>query len=188
MLSNTELKEAEQAVRTLIAFVGVDPDDKELLDTPRRVLAFLNETRLEAEEFISLTTFSPGTEDLTVIRNVAFHALCSHHMLPYFGHMDVGYLPHDKLLGLSKIPRIVRKAAAGLTTQERVTHVVADQVAAAAGTPDVAVRSVAVHTCAVMRGARAIGTELVASATLGAFRDDAAPRQEFAEVLRGGTA
>ncbi len=172
----------EDAVCRLLEYAGADLSDPELKDTPRRVLAVLDELRDAAEQVVEATTFDAANRDLIVVRGIQFYSLCAHHMLPFFGTASVGYLPQHKLLGLSKVPRVARKLASVLTTQERFTHALAEAISEMAETPDVAVVTNALHTCAVMRGPRAGGTELVASAMLGAFREDAALRAEFMSV------
>ena len=174
----------EDAVRRLIEYLGDDPLREGLLETPRRVLSFYAELR-EAGKSFEATVFESQVEDLTVVRGVPFASLCEHHMLPYAGTMDVGYIPHGKVLGLSKIPRAITMLASGLTIQEGLTAQVNDLIQKIAGVESVGVVSRAVHTCVTMRGPRAPGTEMISSAMQGRFRSDYDLRSEFLSIIGG---
>ncbi len=174
---------AISAVRTLIEYMGYDPERKDLEATPRRYVAFLDEVKCNACEDISMTTFEEVYEDLVVVRNVPLFSLCCHHILPYIGRAHVGYIPKDTLLGLSKVARIVKKLSSGLTTQEALTRAIALEVQHETERNDVAVITEAMHTCMVMRGACAIGSETKVSSMLGAFRSDPDLRREFLGML-----
>jgi len=175
----------EDAVRRLIEWAGDDPARPGLLDTPRRVLRFLEEIREQGKEEVSPTTFESEVEDLIVTAGIPFASLCEHHMLPYWGEASVGYVPHGKLLGLSKAARAVYTCAAGLTVQEHLTHRVAQYITEWTGSQDVAVVTTAVHSCMTVRGARAIGARTSASAMYGRFRESPAIRAEFFAVVEG---
>lgn len=181
--NDADLGKPEDAVRRLIEYLGSDPTDEGLLDTPKRVLRFYDELREVRDAEIIPTTFSSTTQDLVVLSGIPFASLCEHHMLPYFGEASIAYVPHGKILGLSKPARAVQQAAAGLTVQEHVTAQIASQVSDWASSEDVAVVTTAVHSCMVLRGVRALGARASASAMLGKFRDSAPLRAEFFAVV-----
>lgn len=169
----------EDAVRRLIEYLGGDPTEEGFLDTPRRVLGFYDELNRIRDEEITATAFSSTTQDLVVMSGIPFASLCGHHMLPYFGEAAVAYVPHGKILGLSKLARAVQQAAAGLTVQEHLTAQAAEQISDWAESKEVAVVTTAVHSCMVIRGVRALGARASASTMLGKFRESAALRAEF---------
>lgn len=175
---------AMQAVRTLILYLGDDPTRDGLVETPRRFLAFLDELKEFTQEDVSLTAFESVCDDLVIEHDIAFSSLCEHHMLPYFGRAQVGYLPTGKVIGASKIARIVYKFAAGLTIQEHLTHDVAHHLQTAAGLASVAVTTKAQHMCMEMRGVYAHGASLSYSAMLGEFRTSPVLRAEFLALTR----
>lgn len=176
----------EDAVRRLIEYLGEDPSEARLLDTPARVLRFYDELR-DWPSF-EPTTFKTDLDDMVVVSNIPFASLCEHHMLPYYGEANVAYIPNKKLLGLSKIARFVAENAAGLSTQEELTRWVASNIEKATDSGDVAVTTTAVHTCMVMRGPRAIGSRTSSSAMLGKFREAPALRAEFLSIVEGARA
>ncbi len=178
----------EDAVIRLIEYLGDDPNREGVKDTPRRVLHFLDEMRAARKDETNLTTFKSQVNDLVVIRDIPLFSLCEHHMLPYFGKAHIGYLPGGKVLGLSKVARIASKRAAGLTMQEELSAAIADDVKQASESEDVAVVTQAVHTCMVMRGVRAVGSETIASAMTGSFRTDQMLRSEFMSFIGAGRA
>jgi GTP cyclohydrolase I len=188
-------QEALAAVRTLIEWAGDDPDRVGLRETPRRVLAFYREWSLTTHEDFALTRFSTTRDDLVIVRDIPVFSLCGHHMLPFFGRVSVGYVPIGEVLGLSKIARIVRRCASRLTIQEELTGDIAAEVSNAlmcnrsGGVvlfPPVGVVMTAVHTCMVIRGPRAFGSETVTSAMLGDMREDASLRAEFLGLVEYG--
>lgn len=173
----------EDAVRRLIEYVGDDPAREGLVDTPRRVLAYLDEVREGGKVAVEARTFASASDDLLVVSGIALSSLCEHHMLPYQGTAAVAYIPQEKLLGLSKIARLVQQAASGLTVQEDLTRSIAERVIEASGSPDVAVVTEATHSCMIARGVRAVGSETLASAMLGRFRQEDALRAEALALL-----
>jgi GTP cyclohydrolase IA len=174
---------AMDAVRELISYLGDDPERDELRDTPRRVVDFYDELRTGPDPFTATTFPSHGFGDLVVVRDIPLFSLCEHHMLPWFGRATVGYIPNGRLLGLSKLPRIVYEIQSHLTTQESVTHQVAEAVTAATHSDAVAVTTIAVHSCVTVRGAKAHGSSTVASAMFGQFRTNMALRSEFLQLI-----
>lgn len=183
-VADEDLGKPEDAVRRLIEYLGEDPTEEDLLDTPRRVLRFYDELREMRDTEITGTMFSSTTQDLIITSGMPFASLCRHHMLPYFGEASVAYVPHGEILGLSKSARAVQQAAGGLTVQEHITAQVAEQVKDWTKSEDVAVVTMATHLCMTMRGAKAVGSRTSASAMLGMFRESFALRAEFFAVLR----
>jgi GTP cyclohydrolase I len=173
----------EDAVRRLIEYAGGDPAHPDLIETPRRVLAFYDEWRTCREAPIRETRFACDTSDLIVVRDIPVFSMCAHHLLPYIGTVHVGYLAKGEVLGLSKIPRIVVQEASSLSMQEdlcaRINRRVAQAVGETSECPDVAVVMSAVHTCMIIRGPRAFGSETVTSSMSGEFRSNQSLRAEF---------
>jgi GTP cyclohydrolase I len=170
---------AEAAVRDLLSALGRDHTSDHLRDTPRRVVGALAE--LLTPEPFDLTTF-PNDEhydELVVARDIPFQSLCEHHLLPFHGVAHVGYVPADRILGLSKLARVVQLFARDLQVQERLTKQVADWLQQNLAPKGVGVVLEAEHLCMSVRGVRASGSRTVTSAVHGLLRDDPACRQEF---------
>ena len=170
---------AERAVRDLLLALGQDPDQEHMRETPRRVAAAYAEL-LTPRQF-SLTTFpnDEGYDELVIARAIPFHSLCQHHMLPFKGVAHVGYLPADRILGLSKLARVVELFARGLQIQERLTKQVAQWLETQLQPKGVGVVLEAEHLCMSLRGAQAHGSVTVTSALQGLLRDDPRSRAEF---------
>jgi GTP cyclohydrolase IA len=178
------LPAAEQAVRDLLLALGRDPSSPHLADTPRRVADSLTEM-LTPREF-DLTTF-PNDEDydeLVLARSIPVQSLCEHHMLPFTGVAHVGYLPGERILGLSKLARVVELFARDLQVQERLTVQVANWLQENLAPKGVGVVIEAEHMCMSMRGVQAMGSKTITSAVHGALREDARSRQEFFALTR----
>ncbi|HZJ26286.1 MAG TPA: GTP cyclohydrolase I FolE [Acidimicrobiia bacterium] len=174
-----DLHAAERAVRDLLVALGRDPDSEHLADTPRRVAGAYAE--LLTPDPFDLTTF-PNDEDydeLVLARDIPFQSLCEHHLLPFRGVAHVGYVPADRILGLSKLARVVELFARDLQVQERLTQRVADWLQRHLDPRGVGVVIEADHLCMSLRGVRANGARTVTSAVHGLLRDDARSRQEF---------
>jgi GTP cyclohydrolase I len=174
-----DLGRAERAVADLLAALGQDPTSEELADTPRRVAASYAE--LLTPPPFTLTTF-PNDErydELVLAKAIPFSSLCQHHLLPFTGVAHVGYLPADRILGLSKLARVVERFARRLQLQERLTTQVADWLQAQLEPKGVGVVLEAEHLCMTLRGARAAGARTVTSTLHGRLRDDPRSRQEF---------
>jgi len=181
-----DLAAAEAAVRALLEALGAEADDEPLRDTPRRVAQAYAE--LLTPRAFDLTTF-PNDEDydeLVVARDIPFHSLCQHHLLPFMGVAHVAYLPADRILGLSKLARVVETFARGLQTQERLTTQVSSWIDEHLRPKGVGVVLEAEHLCMTLRGANARGTRTTTSALSGLVREDARTRQEFLSLARGG--
>ena len=180
------LPAAERAVRDLLLALGRDPYSPHLADTPRRVAQSFSEM-LTPREF-DLTTFpnDEGYDELVLARNIPVQSLCEHHMLPFTGVAHVGYLPGERILGLSKLARVVELFARDLQVQERLTVQVANWLQENLLPRGVGVVIEAEHQCMSMRGVRAAGSQTITSSVLGALREDPRSRQEFFTLTRNG--
>jgi GTP cyclohydrolase IA len=175
---------AEDAVRSLLIALGQDPEAEHLRGTPRRVAAAYAEM-LSPDPF-NLTTFAndEGYDQLVLARDIPFRSLCEHHMLPFHGVAHVGYLPAERIAGLSKLARVVEQFASGLQVQERLTQQIADCLDTHLSPKGVGVVIEAEHQCMTLRGARAHGSRTLTSALHGHLLTDAAARQEFFSLTR----
>jgi GTP cyclohydrolase I len=177
--TQVDLNAAEQAVADLLIALGQAPDDEHTRDTPRRVAAAYAEM-LTPRSF-NLTTFpnDEGYDELVLARDIPFHSLCQHHMLPFTGVAHVGYLPGERILGLSKLARVVELFARGLQVQERLTKQVADWLQERLEPKGVGVVLEAEHLCMTLRGVQSAGSQTVTSALQGLLRTDPRSRAEF---------
>jgi len=177
--AGVDIEAARRAAADFLAALGVDVDHEDLAETPARM------ARAYAELFdarpLRLTTFAndQGYDELVLARAIPFRTVCEHHLLPFSGLAHVGYLPGGRLLGLSKLARLVEHFAARPQVQERLTRQVADYLADRLDAPGVGVVLEAEHTCMTLRGVRAHGAKTVTSALLGTLRTDPASRAEF---------
>ena len=175
--------------RDVIAQVGEDPNRTELQRTPARAAAALRELtrgyRQTVDQVLNGALFATEYDDMVIVRDIEFYSLCEHHLLPFFGVVHVGYLPRGKIVGLSKIPRLVEMFSRRLQVQERMTHEIAHTLHEAIGARGVAVVVEAQHLCMMIRGVEKQNSKLVTSAVLGLFRSDARTREEFMNLLRG---
>jgi GTP cyclohydrolase I len=176
---------AARAVADLLRALGKDPGSAHLTDTPERVAAAYSEL-LSPREF-DLTTFpnDEGYDELVLARGIRFHSLCEHHLLPFTGFAHVAYRPADRILGLSKLARVVELFARDLQVQERLTHQIADWLQDRLEPLGVGVILEAEHLCMSMRGVQAAGTTTMTSAVRGLLREDPGSRQEFFTLARG---
>ena len=174
-----DLDAAAAAARDLLVALGADPDDAGLRDTPRRVAAAYAE--LLTPEPFDLTTFpnDEGYDELVVVRSIPFNSLCMHHLLPFHGTATVAYIPGERILGLSKLARVVEMFARDLQVQERLTKQVADWLAERLRPRGVGVVIEAEHMCMSLRGVQKPGARTLTSALHGLVRDDPRTRQEF---------
>ena len=178
----------EGLVRELLVEIGEDPQREGLVKTPQRVaaaLAFLTSgSRADAAKLINGAIFTQKTNSMVIVKNIEVYSLCEHHMLPFFGSCHVGYLPKGKVVGLSKIPRIVGAFAHRLQLQERMTNEIAQALNEAVAPKGVGVVIEARHLCLEMRGVQKPGGQMITSCMLGTFRKDARTRAEFLELVR----
>ena len=185
-----EVNEARVAelVRSLLVELGEDPDRDGLVKTPMRVaksLAFLTRGyRQTPRGVLNGAVFDAGANHMIVLRHIEVYSMCEHHMLPFFGSCAVGYIAKNKVLGVSKIARIVDCFARRLQIQERLTEQVAEAIQEAAGAEGVGVVFKCRHLCMMMRGVEKQNSEMVTSAMLGSFRTDEKVRQEFLSLIQ----
>jgi GTP cyclohydrolase I len=173
----------EALVRSMLQEIGEDPYREGLRRTPLRVakaMDFLTSGyQLSAEEIIKKAVFKEEVKEMVVVRDIEFYSMCEHHMLPFFGHAHVGYLPNGQVVGLSKVARVVDVFARRLQVQERLTQQIADFLQDRLAPQGVGVVIEATHLCAVMRGVRKPGTIMTTSSVLGLFRTRDRTRAEF---------
>jgi GTP cyclohydrolase I len=178
----------EKLIRELLEKLGEDPDREGLLKTPLRVkesLAFLTEGyRLDPLELIRGSVYSDRHEEMVLVKDIPVYSLCEHHLLPFFGRVHVGYIPNDRIVGISKIARMVDLFARRLQVQERLTNQIADTLMEALGPKGVAVVMQAEHLCMQMRGVQKRDTSVITSAMLGAFRKRPETRAEFMTLIK----
>ncbi|HJQ65949.1 MAG TPA: GTP cyclohydrolase I FolE [Gemmatimonadales bacterium] len=181
----------ERLVREMIELLGEDPTRDGLKATPARVTASLQWlTRgyhMSVEDVIGDAVFEEKHESMILVRDIEIYSLCEHHMLPFFGRAHVAYLPNGRIVGLSKIPRVVEVFARRLQVQERLTDQIADALCQVLKPLGVGVVIEAYHLCMMMRGVEKQNSKTVTSALRGTFRSDARTRDEFLRLAHGGT-
>jgi GTP cyclohydrolase I len=177
-------------VRAILDALGEDPDREGLIKTPERVessLRFLTQGyRMTVEEVIGDAVFEEQHQSMILVRDIELYSLCEHHLLPFFGRAHVAYVPDGKILGLSKVARIVDVFARRLQVQERLTDEIADAVMDTLKPAGVGVVIEAAHFCMMMRGVEKQNSRAVTSALRGIFRDDSKTRVEFLRLAHGG--
>ena len=178
----------QKLVAQLLAELGEDPLREGLRDTPTRVeksLRFLTSGyEADIDEVINNALFTVDYSEMVIVKDVDFYSLCEHHLLPFFGKCHIAYIPQKKVIGLSKIPRLVDVFARRLQVQERLTHQVAEVIEQKIAPLGVAVVMEGTHLCMSMRGIEKQNSLAITSAMLGAFRDNARTRSEFLELIR----
>jgi GTP cyclohydrolase I len=178
----------EDLVRQMLVQLGEDPDREGLRDTPRRVkksLTFLTDGyRVDVDALVNQALFTVDYSEMVIVKDIDFFSMCEHHMLPFFGKCHVAYIPRHKVIGLSKIPRIVDAFARRLQVQERLTNEIAEMIREKTNPLGVAVVMEANHLCMAMRGVEKQNSFCVTSAMLGAFRERDRTRMEFLELIR----
>jgi GTP cyclohydrolase I len=184
-------QEAEAAVRTLIEWAGDDPNREGLLETPKRVAKAYRELfagyEADPREYLERTFEEVGGYDeLVVLRDIRVVSFCEHHMLPFLGKAHVGYLPSNRVVGISKLARVVNGFARRLQIQEKLTAEIAEAIQDILNPKGVGVVVVSEHSCMTMRGVNTPGSRLTTSHLVGVVRDDPRTRQEFFELVRNG--
>lgn len=181
----------QDVIRALLAELGEDPSREGLIDTPKRVdksMRFLTSGyTTNVDEVINNALFTVDYSEMVIVRDIAFYSLCEHHLLPFFGKCHVAYVPNGKVIGLSKIPRLVDVFSRRLQVQERLTNQIAEVILERIHPLGVAVVMEGTHLCMAMRGVEKQNSTAVTSAMLGVFREDARTRMEFLELIRQRT-
>lgn len=179
----------DSVAKMLHAF-GEDPNREGLLRTPDRVARMFEELlsgyRVDPVALVNDALFEEEYDEMVIVRDIEFYSLCEHHMLPFIGRAHVAYIPHGRVIGLSKIPRIVDMFAHRLQVQERMTRQVADFLNETLQPMGVAVVMEGLHMCSMMRGVRKHDARMTTSAMLGAFRNSMATRMEFLDNISRG--
>src|SRR6266581_1344157 len=178
----------QEVVRQLLAELGENPDREGLRDTPKRVekaLKFLTSGYdADIDKILNNALFTVDYSEMVIVKDIDFYSLCEHHLLPFFGKCHVAYIPTTKVIGLSKIPRIVDVFARRLQVQERLTNQIANTIREKINPLGVAVVMEATHLCMSMRGVEKQNSFCVTSAMHGAFRDNSRTRMEFLELIK----
>ncbi len=181
----------EEAVRQILENIGEDPNREGLIKTPARVakaLNFLTEGyRQDPSEILNSALFTTSNDEMVLVRDIEFYSMCEHHMLPIIGRAHVAYIPNGKVVGLSKIPRVVNVFARRLQIQEQMTEQIADAISDAIEPKGVAVVIQARHMCMEMRGVEKINSTTVTSALRGLFKKDIRTRNEFYDLINAHT-
>ncbi|MFZ3070374.1 MAG: GTP cyclohydrolase I FolE [Anaerolineaceae bacterium] len=178
-----DLEKIEKATAKLLEAIGEDPKREGLQKTPSRVAHAYAEIlagyRTDPDELINNALFTVDYDEMVIVRGIEFYSLCEHHMLPFFGYVHVAYIPSGKVIGLSKIPRIIDMFARRLQVQERMTQQIADFIQESLHPEGVAVVVEGKHLCMMMRGIKKQNSSMTTSAMLGAFRTQHSTRMEF---------
>ncbi|GIV45263.1 MAG: GTP cyclohydrolase 1 [Ignavibacterium sp.] len=177
----------ESLIRNILIEIGEDPNREGLLSTPKRVAEayeFLTAGyRKDIDEVLNNAIFTEKYDEMVLVKNIDFYSMCEHHMLPFYGKVHVAYIPNGKIVGLSKIPRIVEVFARRLQVQERMTQQIADTLEKYLQPVGVAVVTEAFHMCMMMRGVEKQNSSATTSAMHGVFKDDAKTRNEFINLV-----
>ena len=179
----------ETAVRSILSNVGEDPNRQGLVGTPDRIARMYTEVlggyEVNLEKLVNGALFDVAYDEMIVVKDIEFYSMCEHHMLPFFGRAHVAYIPSEKVIGLSKIPRIVEMYARRLQVQERMTRQIADTIEEILSPQGVAVVVEGNHMCSMMRGVKKQEASMVTSAMLGCFKNSDKTRNEFLSHLQG---
>ena len=186
------LREREEIVATLLRSLGEDPDREGLLRTPHRVAKaydYLTEGyRQDIKSLLNGAVFTEQYSEMVIVKDIDFYSLCEHHLIPFFGKAHVAYIPNGKIIGLSKLPRIVDLFSRRLQVQERLTQQIASTLYEVLDPMGVGVVVEARHMCMMMRGVQKQNSVATTSAMLGTFRDDVKTRQEFLSLINADLA
>jgi GTP cyclohydrolase I len=181
----------EELIRKLLAELGENPDREGLRRTPERVkesLEFLTSGYEEdVEKVLEGAVFEEEYDEMVIVKDISLYSLCEHHLLPFYGECHVAYIPKGRIIGISKIPRVVQIFSRRLQVQERLTTQIAKTLMEHLKPYGVAVTIDAVHLCMAMRGVRKRDARIITSAMLGAFRNDSKTRMEYLELIKSGS-
>lgn len=182
----------QDAVRRVLIAVGEDPQREGLLKTPERIARSYDELlagyRTDPVELLNEALFDADYDDMVLVRDIEFYSLCEHHMMPFIGRAHVAYIPQGKIIGLSKIPRIVDLFSRRFQVQERMTRQIADFVCQAINPLGAGVVVEALHLCSMMRGVKKHDARMTTSTMVGSFRSNPVTRQEFLDSISRGAA
>ncbi len=188
--NNMDTEAIEQSVRDLLVGVGENPKRDGLLDTPERIGRMYGEIlggyRQDPEALINNALFDAEYDDMVIVRDIEYFSLCEHHMLPFMGRAHVAYIPNGKIIGLSKIPRIVDMFSRRLQVQERLTRQIADFICEAIDPIGAGVIVEGLHLCSMMRGVKKQNARMTTTTMIGSFRKNLATRQEFLDSVSRG--
>ena len=180
----------EESVKNILNAVGEDVDREGLLRTPRRVAKSYEELlagyRMDPKALINDAIFNVAYDEMVIVRDIEFYSLCEHHMLPFIGRIHVAYIPTNKVIGLSKIPRIVDLFSRRLQVQERMTRQIAEYIQVVLNPQGVAVVAEGLHMCMMLRGVKKHDARMTTSTMLGVFREDMSTRMEFLDNISRG--
>ncbi len=185
-----DLDKIEKSVKNILEAIGEDPDRQGLVKTPHRVAKSYKELlagyRMDPKELINEAVFDVAYDEMVIVRDIEFYSLCEHHMLPFIGRIHVAYIPTDKVIGISKIPRIVDLFSRRLQIQERMTKQIADYIDLVLKPQGVAVVAEGLHMCMMLRGVKKHDARMTTSAMLGVFRNEMSTRMEFLDNISRG--
>lgn len=188
--SGVDIPASESAVLELLRALGEQPEREGLRDTPQRVARMYSELlsgyHADPDKIVNGALFNITYDQMVIVRDIEFYSLCEHHLLPFLGRAHVAYMPAGKVIGLSKIPRLVDVFARRLQVQERMTRQIADLLQQMLEPHGVAVVVEGMHMCTMMRGVKKHDARMTTSAMLGSFRTNAATRQEFMDNISRG--
>ncbi|MBR2508386.1 MAG: GTP cyclohydrolase I FolE [Lentisphaeria bacterium] len=181
----------QKQIKDILIEIGEDPDREGLIKTPERVEKawqyLMRGYKQDVDSVVNGAIFQAESDDMIIVRNIEFFSMCEHHMLPFFGRCYVGYIPKKKILGVSKIARIVDMFARRLQIQERLTRQIADTIMECVDAEGVGVVCEAQHLCMQMRGVEKQHSVMTTSAMLGSFRKETETRMEFLELIHSGS-
>lgn len=183
------IENIESAVRTILSNIGEDPERQGLIGTPNRIARMYAEVLggydININKLVNGALFDVTYDEMIVVKDIEFYSMCEHHMLPFFGRAHVAYIPSEKVIGLSKIPRIVEMFSRRLQVQERMTRQIADTIDEILAPQGVAVVIEGNHMCSMMRGVKKQEASMITSAMLGSFKENDKTRNEFLNHIRG---
>lgn len=186
-----DIDSIESSVENILEAIGEDPEREGLIKTPHRVAKSYKELlagyRMDPRSLINDAVFDVAYDEMVIVRDIEFYSMCEHHMLPFMGRVHVAYIPSDKVIGLSKIPRIVDLFSRRLQVQERMTTQIADYIDVVLKPQGVAVVAEGMHMCMMLRGVKKKDARMTTSAMLGVFRDDMSTRMEFLDNISRGS-
>ncbi len=188
--SDIDIKAISKSIQDILKAIGEDPEREGLEDTPERVARSYEELlagyRTDPQKLINGALFDVPYDGMVIVRDIEFYSMCEHHMLPFIGRAHVAYIPQEKIIGLSKIPRIVDMFSRRLQIQEKMTRQIAEFIDAVLKPAGVAVVVEALHMCSMIRGVKKHDSRMTTSTMLGAFRKDMSTRMEFLNNISRG--